>query len=100
VFTVGHAHARLTLFADAAFRHERPVLRHAAACSQAALHPRWAWDVGLHGRRTKSGQYLPLYRENPTALAGYIGWLRRQLSNPSHSWKDLQWIRGLLGRDR
>lgn len=58
---------------------------------QAAMHPRWAWDVGLHGKPHDLGN-ISLYRESPTALADYIGWLGANF-DPSISWKDLQWIR-------
>ncbi len=58
---------------------------------QAATHPRWAWDVGLHGRPHDLGN-ISTYRGSPTGLADYIGWLGTNF-DPSISWKDLEWIR-------
>lgn len=58
---------------------------------QAAMHPAWAWDVGLLGRPHDLGN-ISTYRGNPTGLADYIGWLGENF-DPSISWKDLEWIR-------
>ncbi|GGD07358.1 FMN-dependent L-lactate dehydrogenase LldD [Halopseudomonas salina] len=58
---------------------------------QAAMHPTWAWDVGLLGRPHDLGN-ISTYRGNPTGLADYIGWLGENF-DPSISWKDLEWIR-------
>lgn len=58
---------------------------------QAATHPRWAWDVGLHGRPHDLGN-VSVYLGKPTGLADYIGWLGANF-DPSISWKDLEWIR-------
>lgn len=58
---------------------------------QAATHPRWAWDVGLHGRPHDLGN-ISTYRGMPTALADYIGWLGANF-DPAISWRDLEWIR-------
>ena len=60
---------------------------------QAALHPRWAWDVGLCGRPHDLGN-ISRYRGHPTGLQDYIGWLSNNF-DPSISWKDLEWIRAL-----
>ncbi|RZJ79521.1 MAG: L-lactate dehydrogenase, partial [Brevundimonas sp.] len=58
---------------------------------QAATHPAWAWDVGLHGRPHDLGN-ISRFLGKATGLAGYIGWLGQNF-DPSISWKDLQWIR-------
>ena len=58
---------------------------------QAALHPRWAWDVGIRGRPHDLGK-MSQHRGTPTHLADYIGWLGANF-DPSISWKDLEWIR-------
>lgn len=58
---------------------------------QAALHPKWAWDVGLHGRPHDLGN-VSAYLGKPTGLEDYIGWLAKNF-DPSISWKDLEWIR-------
>ncbi|WP_377293710.1 FMN-dependent L-lactate dehydrogenase LldD [Rhizobium sp. SG2393] len=58
---------------------------------QAALHPQWAFDVGLMGRPHDLGN-ISAYRGQPTKLEDYIGWLANNF-DPSISWKDLEWIR-------
>ncbi|TAM16378.1 MAG: alpha-hydroxy-acid oxidizing protein [Rhodanobacter sp.] len=58
---------------------------------QAMTHPRWSWDVGLHGRPHDLGN-VSKYLGKPTGLADYIGWLGANF-DPSISWKDLEWIR-------
>ncbi|KQS55385.1 alpha-hydroxy-acid oxidizing enzyme [Brevundimonas sp. Leaf363] len=58
---------------------------------QAATHPAWAWDVGLHGRPHDLGN-ISRFLGQSTGLADYIGWLGQNF-DPSISWKDLQWIR-------
>ncbi|WDS35190.1 FMN-dependent L-lactate dehydrogenase LldD [Pseudoxanthomonas sp.] len=58
---------------------------------QAATHPRWAWDVGLHGKPHDLGN-VSAYLGTPTGLEDYIGWLANNF-DPSISWKDLEWIR-------
>ena len=58
---------------------------------QAATHPAWAWDVGLHGRPHDLGN-ISRFLGKPTGLADYIGWIGQNF-DASISWKDLQWIR-------
>jgi L-lactate dehydrogenase (cytochrome) len=58
---------------------------------QAVTHPRWAWDVGIHGRPHDLGN-ISAYRGAATGLADYIGWLGANF-DPSIGWRDLQWIR-------
>lgn len=58
---------------------------------QAALHPKWAWDVGINGKPHDLGN-ISKYRGEPTHLEDYIGWLTKNF-DPSISWKDLEWIR-------
>ncbi|SEM24263.1 L-lactate dehydrogenase (cytochrome) [Pseudoxanthomonas sp. GM95] len=58
---------------------------------QAATHPRWAWDVGLHGKPHDLGN-VSAYVGKPTGLEDYIGWLGANF-DPAISWKDLEWIR-------
>ena len=57
----------------------------------AAMHPHWAWDVGLNGKPHDLGN-VSAYRGKPTTLEDYIGWLGANF-DPSISWKDLEWIR-------
>lgn len=58
---------------------------------QAATHPRWSWDVGLHGKPHDLGN-VSRYLGSPIALDDYMGWLGNNF-DPSISWKDLEWIR-------
>ncbi|WP_136065373.1 FMN-dependent L-lactate dehydrogenase LldD [Modicisalibacter radicis] len=58
---------------------------------QAATHPSWAWDVGIHGRPHDLGNVTE-YRGSPTGLEDYIAWLGKNF-DPAISWKDLEWIR-------
>ena len=58
---------------------------------QAALHPKWAWDVGINGKPHDLGN-ISKYRGEPTHLEDYIGWLTKNF-DPSICWKDLEWIR-------
>ncbi|MCL7931435.1 FMN-dependent L-lactate dehydrogenase LldD [Halomonas llamarensis] len=58
---------------------------------QAAMHPLWAWDVGIHGRPHDLGNVSD-YRGQPTELEDYIAWLGDNF-DPSISWQDLEWIR-------
>lgn len=59
--------------------------------AQAAMHPRWAWDVGVRGLPHDLGN-VSRYLGKATGLADYIGWLGANF-DPSISWKDLEWIR-------
>ncbi|MFP5078073.1 FMN-dependent L-lactate dehydrogenase LldD [Rhizobium sp. YIM 134829] len=58
---------------------------------QAMMHPRWAWDVGIHGKPHDLGN-VSHYLGKPTGLADYIGWLAKNF-DASIGWKDLEWIR-------
>lgn len=58
---------------------------------QAAMHPRWAWDVGVRGLPHDLGN-VSRYLGKATGLADYIGWLGANF-DPSIAWKDLEWIR-------
>ncbi len=58
---------------------------------QSALHPRWAWDVGLNGRPHDLGN-ISRYLGKATGLEDYIGYLAANF-DPAISWKDLEWIR-------
>lgn len=58
---------------------------------QAALHPAWAWDVGINGKPHTLGN-VSAYMGKPVGLDDYIGWLTANF-DPSISWKDLEWIR-------
>lgn len=58
---------------------------------QALCHPRWAWDVGLHGRPHQLGNLAPVLGR-ASGMNDYIGWLAANF-DPSIAWKDLDWIR-------
>lgn len=58
---------------------------------QAMYHPKWAWNVGIHGKPHDLGN-ISKYRGEPTHLEDYIGWLTKNF-DPSICWKDLEWIR-------
>lgn len=58
---------------------------------QAALHPRWAWDVGVMGRPHDLGN-VSTYLNKKTSLSDYVGWLGANF-DPAIGWRDLEWIR-------
>ncbi len=58
---------------------------------QAALHPRWSWDVGLRGRPHDLGN-VSAYLGRRISLEDYVGWLGANF-DPAIGWKDLEWIR-------
>ena len=58
---------------------------------QAALHPHWAWDVGLNGKPHDLGN-ISTYKGKVVGLEDYIGYLTANF-DPSICWKDLEWIR-------
>lgn len=58
---------------------------------QAALHPKWAIDVGLLGKPHDLGN-ISKYRGFQVGLEDYIGYLAENF-DPSISWQDLEWIR-------
>lgn len=58
---------------------------------QAATHPRWAWDVGLHGRPHQLGNVAPVLGKN-TGLEDFFAWMRDNF-DPTVSWADLDFIR-------
>jgi L-lactate dehydrogenase (cytochrome) len=58
---------------------------------QALGKPRWAWDVGLHGRPHRLGNLEPVLGK-ASGLNDYMGWLGSNF-DPTIFWKDLDWIR-------
>ena len=58
---------------------------------QACTHPRWAWNVGLHGGPHDLGN-ISNYLGKPVGLLNYIDWLAANF-DPGVSWQDLEWIR-------
>ena len=58
---------------------------------QAVMHPRWAWDVGVHGRPHSLGNVAPVLGKN-TGLEDFFAWMRTNF-DPTVSWRDLDFIR-------
>ena len=58
---------------------------------QAAMHPGWAWDVGLLGRPHQLGNVAPVLGKN-TGLEDFFAWMRNNF-DPSVTWRDLDFIR-------
>lgn len=59
--------------------------------TQAAMRPRWAWDVGVNGRPHTLGNVAPLLGAN-TGLEDFFAWMRDNF-DPSVTWRDLEYIR-------
>lgn len=58
---------------------------------QSLTHPKWAWDVGLHGKPHDLGN-ISTYLGKNVGLEDYIGYLGANF-DPSISWSDIEWIR-------
>ena len=58
---------------------------------QGAAHPRWAWDVGVHGRPHQLGNVAPVLGKN-TGLEDFFAWMRNNF-DPTVNWRDLDFIR-------
>ena len=58
---------------------------------QAITHPRWAWDVGVHGRPHQLGNVAPMLGKN-SGLEDFFAWMRSNF-DPTVSWRDLDFIR-------
>ncbi|MBC2667795.1 FMN-dependent L-lactate dehydrogenase LldD [Novosphingobium piscinae] len=69
-----------------------PGLRGAAwRAAQAAVRPRWAWDVGLFGRPHTLGNVAPVL-QGRTGIEDFFAWMRGNF-DPSINWRDLDFIR-------
>lgn len=58
---------------------------------QAAARPRWAWDVGVHGRPHSLGNIAPVLGKN-SELTDFFAWMGKNF-DPTVSWRDLDFIR-------
>jgi L-lactate dehydrogenase (cytochrome) len=58
---------------------------------QGAMHPRWAWDVGIMGRPHALGNVAPVL-QGRTGIEDFFAWMRNNF-DPSINWKDLDFIR-------
>lgn len=59
--------------------------------SQGAMHPRWAWDVGMMGRPHQLGNVAPLLGRK-SGIEDFFAWLRANF-DPTIHWRDLEFIR-------
>ena len=58
---------------------------------QALAHPRWAWDVGIHGRPHVLGNVAPVLKQK-SGLEDFFAWMRGNF-DPRVTWADIEWIR-------
>jgi L-lactate dehydrogenase (cytochrome) len=58
---------------------------------QAIHRPRWAWDVGIHGRPHQLGNVAPLLGPQ-SGLEDFLGWMKDNF-DPSVTWADLDFVR-------
>jgi L-lactate dehydrogenase (cytochrome) len=58
---------------------------------QALARPRWAWNVGLHGRPHNLGNVAPVLGSG-SGLEDYFAWMRDNF-DPGVGWDDLDWVR-------
>ncbi|ARS27512.1 FMN-dependent L-lactate dehydrogenase LldD [Sphingomonas sp. KC8] len=58
---------------------------------QAALRPRWAWDVGLLGRPHQLGNVAPVLGAK-SGLEDFFGWVSSNF-DPAISWADMDFVR-------
>lgn len=63
---------------------------------QGALHPRWAWDVGICGRPHHLGNIAPVLGGN-TGLEDFFAWMRNNF-DPTTSWRDIEFVRSEWSR--
>lgn len=61
--------------------------------AQALTRPRWAWDVGLHGRPHSLGNVVPVLR-GKTGIEDFFAWMRDNF-DPSVTWRDIEAVRSL-----
>ncbi|TFU01489.1 alpha-hydroxy-acid oxidizing protein [Polymorphobacter arshaanensis] len=59
--------------------------------TQAVTRPRWAWDVGLHGRPHNLGNVAPVLGAK-TGLEDFFAWMAQNF-DPRVTWADLDFIR-------
>jgi L-lactate dehydrogenase (cytochrome) len=58
---------------------------------QAMQRPRWAWDVGIHGRPHTLGNVEPIL-SGSTGLEDFFAWMRNNF-DPSVTWQDFAAVR-------
>jgi len=62
---------------------------------QAALHPRWAWDVGLMGKPHTLGNVAPMLAGD-TGLEDFLAWMGGNFDQ-TVTWESLTWLRSEWG---
>ncbi|WP_454886202.1 FMN-dependent L-lactate dehydrogenase LldD [Sphingomonas oryzagri] len=60
---------------------------------QGAMHPRWAWDVGINGRPHQLGNVTPVLGKD-SGLEDFFAWMRDNF-DPRVTWRDLDFIRAI-----
>lgn len=58
---------------------------------QGAMRPRWAWDVGIHGRPHSLGNVAPVLGEG-SGIEDFFAWMRDNF-DPRVTWDDIAFIR-------
>ena len=58
---------------------------------QGAMHPRWAWDVGLLGRPHTLGNVAPMLKGD-TGLEDFLAWMSTNFDK-TVTWDSLSWLR-------
>ena len=58
---------------------------------QGAMRPRWAWDVGIHGRPHSLGNVAPVLGDD-SGIEDFFAWMRGNF-DPTTTWADLDFIR-------
>ncbi|MBS0483253.1 MAG: L-lactate dehydrogenase [Proteobacteria bacterium] len=59
-----------------------------------ALHPRWAYDVGLMGKPHGLGTIAKYLDTKAGNIANFMVWTTGQFDS-SVTWKDIEWLRGI-----
>lgn len=59
--------------------------------AQALARPRWAWDVGAHGRPHSLGNLEPVLGSS-SGMEDFLAWMAGNF-DPSLTWRNLDWIR-------
>lgn len=61
--------------------------------AQAAVHPRWAWDVGVRGRPHNLGNMAGLLGGS-SGLEDFLAWMNGNF-DPTVTWRDLEEVRAI-----
>jgi L-lactate dehydrogenase (cytochrome) len=58
---------------------------------QALSRPRWAWEVGIHGRPHVLGNVAPVL-QGQSGIEDFFAWMRQNF-DPKVTWNDIEWVR-------